>query len=204
MEKDVFSIAQRALSVESEAIRQMADLLDEASFSEAVHKLARARRIAAAGCGHSGIACRHFAHLLCCIGLPGHFLDPSEALHGGMGYMGAGDVCVLSSRGGKTAELLPIAQYCRKEGVYLIVVTEALSSPLVEMADLALYYKVTRETDRDNLQGTTSTTLQCVLFHALQAALIEETGFSKEQFSYIHPGGAVGELLNGKQVGVLS
>ena len=55
---------------------------------------------------------------------------------------------------------------------------------------------ITRETDKYNSQGTTSTTVSCVIFHALQAALIEETGFQNQQFALIHPGGAVGERLH--------
>jgi len=57
---------------------------------------------------------------------------------------------------------------------------------------------VNRETDKYNAQGTTSSTVLCVLFHALQTALIEETGYVNEQFALIHPGGAVGERLNKK------
>ena len=34
------------------------------------------------------------------------------------------------------------------------------------------------------------------IFDALQAALIEYTGYQAEQFALIHPGGAVGERLN--------
>ena len=37
-----------------------------------------------------------------------------------------------------------------------------------------------------------------MIFHALQAALIEVTGYQEEQFALIHPGGAVGERLNAK------
>jgi D-arabinose 5-phosphate isomerase GutQ len=37
-----------------------------------------------------------------------------------------------------------------------------------------------------------------MICHALQTALIEETGFKNEQFALIHPGGAVGERLNKK------
>ena len=55
-----------------------------------------------------------------------------------------------------------------------------------------------RETDKYNSQGTTSTTALCVICHALQAALIERTGYQERQFALIHPGGAVGERLNGK------
>ena len=34
-----------------------------------------------------------------------------------------------------------------------------------------------RETDKYNAQGTTSTTSLCMIFHALQAAIIEHTGY---------------------------
>ncbi len=41
-----------------------------------------------------------------------------------------------------------------------------------------------------------------MIFHALQAALIEETGYRAEQFAVIHPGGAVGERLNKKPLDI--
>ena len=66
-------------------------------------------------------------------------------------------------------------------------------------ADAVLKMHVNRETDKFNAQGTTSSTVLCVLFHALQAAIIEETGYQSDQFALIHPGGAVGERLNGKK-----
>ena len=42
-----------------------------------------------------------------------------------------------------------------------------------------------------------------MLFHALQAAVIEETGYQAEQFALIHPGGAVGERLNKKALDIV-
>ena len=59
---------------------------------------------------------------------------------------------------------------------------------------------VNRETDKYNMQGTTSSTALIMIFHALQTAVIEESGYQKEQFALIHPGGAVGKRLNNKQV----
>ena len=103
---------------------------------------------------------------------------------------------VFASRGGKTKELLPILDICKQKKVHVITVTENLSSPLAEGADVVLKQYVNRETDKYNAQGTTSTTALCVIFHTLQTALIEETGYKSEQFALIHPGGAVGERLN--------
>lgn len=77
----------------------------------------------------------------------------------------------------------------------MITVTEHTESPLAKGADAVLRQYINRETDRYDSQGTTSTTSACVIFHALQAALIDETGFQNETFALIHPGGAVGERL---------
>ncbi|MCR4693657.1 MAG: SIS domain-containing protein, partial [Firmicutes bacterium] len=133
---------------------------------------------------------------MCCCERPARFISPAEAVHGGSGYLKKDDVMLFASRGGKTAELMPILDICKKKGVKVITVTENLDSPLAKEADVVLKQYVNRETDKHNMQGTTSTTSLIVMFHALQTALIEETGYSEEQFALIHPGGAVGARLN--------
>ena len=191
--------AKQAYRIEAECISELADYLNEEQFSKAVRLLSTASRIAASGCGHSGIMCQHFAHLMCCIERPCRFISPAEAVHGAMGFMQQGDVMLFASRGGKTGELLPIVDICKAKGVRIITVTENEQSPLAMQADAVLKMHVNRETDKFNAQGTTSSTVLCVLFHALQAAIIEETGYQSDQFALIHPGGAVGERLNGKK-----
>ena len=136
---------------------------------------------------------------MCCIERPCRFISPAEAVHGAMGFMQQGDVMLFASRGGKTGELLPIVDICKAKGVRIITVTENEQSPLAMQADAVLKMHVNRETDKFNAQGTTSSTVLCVLFHALQAAIIEETGYQSGQFALIHPGGAVGERLIGKR-----
>ena len=199
MKKEALNAARAAYEIEYECIRGMLEHFDEAAFSAAVELLKNAPRIGAAGCGHSGILCQHFVHLMCCIELPARFISPAEAVHGATGYLRAGDVMLLASRGGKTGELLPILDICKKKGVKVITVTENLTSPLALGADVVLKQYVNRETDKYNSQGTTSSTALAMIFHALQTALIEETDYKNEQFAVIHPGGAVGERLNAKK-----
>ena len=194
--QEAIQAARNAYQIEADCIHEMLAWFDDAAFSRAVELLAAAPRIGASGCGHSGIICQHFAHLMCCIERPARFISPSEAIHGATGFLQRGDVMVLASRGGKTKELFPIADICRERGVSIITVTENMESPLAKAADVVLKQHVNRETDKWNAQGTTSTTSLCMIFHALQAALIEVTGFQAQQFAVIHPGGAVGERLN--------
>ncbi len=197
-ENRAWQAAQDAFLIEADAVEKALHAIPEAEFMRAVDVLAKAERIGAAGCGHSGIVCQHFAHLMCCIERPARFISPAEAVHGATGFLKKGDVMVFASRGGKTKELLPILDICKKKEVTVISVTENLSSPLAEGADIVIPMKVTKETDRYNSQGTTSTTVLSVIFDALQTALIEVTGYKNEQFALIHPGGAVGERLNQK------
>ncbi len=198
MKSEALKAAREAYAIESECIATMLDYFDEDAFAKAVELLKNAPRIGTSGCGHSGIICQHFAHLLCCIERPTRFISPAEAVHGATGYLQEGDVMVFASRGGKTKELLPILDICKAKGVKVISVTEDLTSVLATEADVVLKQYVNRETDKYNSQGTTSTTALCMIFHALQAALIEETDYKNEQFALIHPGGAVGERLNKK------
>ena len=198
MKKQSLEAAKAAYEIEYECIKGMLEYFDEDSFSKAVELLKNAERIGTSGCGHSGIICQHFTHLLNCIEQPAKFISPAEAVHGGTGFLQKGDVMVFASRGGKTAELLPIMEICKKKGVKIITVTENLESPLALGADVVLKQYVNRETDKYNAQGTTSSTALCMIFHSLQTALIEETDYQNEQFALIHPGGAVGERLNKK------
>ena len=195
---EALNAAKNAYDIEAQCLVTMKDYFEEGAFSRAVELLSAAPRIGAAGSGHSGIICQHFAHLMCCIERPARFISPAEAVHGATGFLQQGDVMVFASRGGKTKELLPIVDICKAKGVHIITVTENLESPLAQAADVVLKQYVNRETDKWNAQGTTSTTALCMIFHALQAAIIEYTGYRAEQFALIHPGGAVGERLNNK------
>ena len=196
MKKESLMAAKAAYEIEAECLREMINYFDEEAFAKAVALLKESPRIGASGCGHSGIICQHFAHLMCCIEQPAKFVSPAEAVHGGMGFLQEGDVMLFASRGGKTGELLPILDICKRKGVRVITVTENMESPLAKGADVVLKQYVNRETDKYNSQGTTSSTALAMIFHALQTALIEETDYKNEQFALIHPGGAVGERLN--------
>lgn len=198
MKEEALKAAKAVYEIEKECIEKMADYFDEKAYSDAVELLKNAERIGASGCGHSGMICNHFAHLMCCIDKPAKFIPPSEAVHGGTGFLQSGDVCIFASRGGKTKELFPIMEICKKKGVKTITITQNTDSPLAKDADVVLKQYVNRETDKYNCQGTTSSTALAVIFHILQTALIEEIDFKNEQFAVVHPGGAVGERLNKK------
>ena len=198
MKKETLQWVKDAYKTEADCITEMLNHLNEEEFAKAIEILINAERIGTTGCGHSGIIMQHLSHLLCCIDQPAKFVSPAEAVHGGTGYFKKGDAMIFASRGGKTKELLPILDICKKKGVKVISITENLDSPLALGADVVIKQYVNKECDRYNAQGTTSTTSLCMISHAIQTAILEETNFQIEQFAVTHPGGAVGERLNNK------
>jgi D-arabinose 5-phosphate isomerase GutQ len=196
MNNKSFQMAIRSLEIESKAISDIIDYLDKESFLKAVEVLSSCPKIITCASGSSGIAAKKFAHSLCCIERNAQFLSPAEAIHGGMGCMKKGDAVVMVSRGGKTAELLPIIEVCNKKEVLLIGITENLSAPLAKNSQIVVPMKIEKESDGLNIMATASFVATIAIFDAMLASIMEITGYSLEQFALIHPGGAVGSRLN--------
>ncbi len=194
--EDVIARAKESIAIEAKAIADISGYMDQDAFYEAVKALAAAPRITTCASGSSGIAAKKFAHSLCCIERGAQFLSPAEAVHGGMGCMKKGDVVVMVSRGGKTAELLPIIDVCNKKGVTLIGVTENLNSILAQKSQIVVPMKIERESDCLNVMATTSYVVTVAIFDAMLNALMVMTDYTLQQFALIHPGGAVGDRLN--------
>jgi D-arabinose 5-phosphate isomerase GutQ len=200
MKYEAWNQFRNAFRIEAEALNIIGDFIEnnKGPFSRGVAVLKNASHIGASGCGHTGIACQHFAQLMCCIERPARFISPSEGIHGAMGFLQKGDVMLLASRGGKAAELLPILDICKQKEVTVISLTENVSSVLALEADIFLPLKFFGEVDKYNSQGTTSFIVMCAIFDALQAAIIEEIDFQIERFAIIHHGSEMEERLRGK------
>jgi D-arabinose 5-phosphate isomerase GutQ len=196
MKEKTIEMARASLEIESQAISDIAGYLDFEVFGEVVRVLSTCPKIITCASGSSGIAAKKFAHSLCCIERNAQFLCPAEALHGGMGCIKKEDAVIIVSRGGKTAELLPVIDVCNKKGAILIAITENLNSPLAEKAQIVVQLKIEKESDKYNVMATASFIATVAVFDAMLVAIMEETDYKLEQFSLIHPGGAVGKRLN--------
>lgn len=196
MKKKSLQLAMDSLKIESCAISDISKYLNINEFEKAVDVLSSCPKIVTCASGSSGIAAKKLAHSLCCIERNAQFLSPSEAIHGGMGCIKKGDAVVMVSRGGKTAELLPIIDVCNKKGAILIAITENKNSPLAKKAQIRIPLVIEKESDKYNVMATSSFIATVAIFDAIIVALMEETDYQLEQFSLIHPGGAVGERLN--------
>ena len=196
---EVWSIAQHVWDTGAGELARMGEYLKSDTFARCVSMLAECRgRIVTSGCGTSGLAARKISHSLSCIERPSFFLMPSDAVHGALGSVQPGDIAVLISKGGNTGEITALLPALATKEVRVIAVTEEPLSTLGLAADLIIPVKVQREADEFNMLATTSTLAVVAYFDAVCIALMHETGYTRDQFAVIHPGGAVGERLAAK------
>lgn len=187
-----------SLRIEADALARLRDSVDQAAILRAAAAIAAAPRIITCASGSSGFAAAKFAHSLCCIERPAKFMPPAEAVHGGLGAVQSGDVVVMVSRGGGSAELLPIVSVVGRKRATLVGLTENLSSTLAEQSDVLIPFQITSEADPLRTMATTSNLVVGAILDAVLAAVMVRTDYRIEQFALIHPGGAVGLRLNPK------
>jgi len=197
-------IWQKALHVWSVGARELdrlAATIDRNALVRCVETIALCRgRIVTSGAGTSAAAARKIAHSLSCIERPAFFLEPSDAVHGALGSVQPGDVAILISKGGGTGEVVRLLPGLKAKQAFIVGVTENEGSQLARESDLVLKVRVEAEADEFNMLATTSTMAVVAVFDAICVALIARTGYTREQFAVIHPGGAVGErLLEGRK-----
>lgn len=186
----------RCLTMEAEAIARLKQELDQEAVLAVAGALMNCKgKAILSGCGTSAMAARKVAHSLNCIEIPALFLSPADAVHGALGVLQQEDILILISKGGNTQELVNLIPACKTKGALLIGVSENPESVIAGQADIYLKVKVVQEPCRFNMLATASTLAVIATFDAICIALMQMTGYTREQFAVIHPGGAVGERL---------
>ena len=189
------------LRTEADALEKLALGIDD-SFADACELILGARgRVIITGMGKSGHIGRKAAATFSATGTPAAYVHPAEAAHGDLGMLIAGDILMVISNSGNTAELHAILKYTQIIGVKVIGIASRRDSLVMRHADVEVAIPLAREACASNIAPTTSTTMQLALCDALAMAVMDLRGFSSDGMKTLHPGGAIGlRLLPVKEV----
>ncbi len=177
---------------ERDALDLLACAIDE-SFAAACEMIVNARRqLIVTGMGKSGHIARKVAATFAATGTPATFLHPAEAAHGDLGNLVAGDVLLVFSNSGNTAELRAVLDYARRIDVPIVGVASQSNSLLMTRADVGIMLPRVPEACAVNVAPTTSTTLQLAVGDALAMAVMDIRGITRASLGALHPGGAIG------------
>src|SRR5471030_1980052 len=196
--KSVLARARACIQIETEALRETAKGLGPefvATARAVAAAIAGGHKLIFSGVGKSASIAQKIAATFNSTGVASCFLDSTQALHGDLGLCEEGDLAFLLSNSGQSDEILRLLPMLRRFGLKIVAFTSSPGSDLAKSADFHLHYRVPREACPLKLAPTASTTAALALGDALAMVLLEERGFTRDDFARYHPAGNLGRVL---------
>ncbi len=191
----VLEFGRAILHDEARALDALADSLGE-TFDHAVRLIMGCKgKLIVSGLGKSGHVGRKIAATFASTGTTAAFLHLAEAIHGDLGMAARGDVAILVSQSGETAELEAVIDHFQHATIPIIAITGHAGSMLAEAATAPLVLPHWAEVGPESVAPTTSTTMTLALGDALAMTVMRQKGFTRTDFGRLHPGGSLGARL---------
>jgi len=193
--KSILNIAKETIEIESKAISNLKELLND-DFVNAVQLIYASKgRVIITGIGKSAIIATKIVATLNSTGTPAIFMHAADAIHGDLGLILEDDIVIFLSKSGSTPEIKVLVPLIKNAGNKMIAIIGNEDSFLGQQANYVLNTFVKKEACPNNLAPTTSTTAQLVIGDALAICLLKIRGFSSKDFAKYHPGGSLGKKL---------
>lgn len=187
--------AKQVILTEAQAVSQLADKLDQ-NFVDACMLIQNcAGKVILIGMGKSGHIGNKIAATFASTGTPAFAVHPAEAGHGDLGMIEQNDVVICISYSGESDEIMTLVPVIKRLGVAIISMTSNKDSSIGKISDVHLDVSVRKEACPHNLTPTSSTTVALAMGDALAVSLLNEKGFSPDDFARSHPSGALGRRL---------
>lgn len=194
-QNNAIQAGQRVIETEIAGLSALQASIGE-DFAKTVRTIVALKgRLVCAGVGKSGHVARKIAATLASTGTPAMFIHPTEASHGDMGMIGPDDGVLALSKSGEVSEMSDLIAYTKRFSIPLIAMTANADSALGRAGDHLMLLPQAAEACGETRAPTTSTTMQIAYGDALAVALLEQRGFTAQNFRVYHPGGKLGALL---------
>lgn len=193
--KKIQQTAKRTIELEAASVAALQEYIND-DFSRAVQVIFECKgRLVVSGIGKSAIIAQKIVATLNSTGTPGLYMHAADAIHGDLGMVQEGDIVMLVSKSGNSPEIKILTTFIKNFGNVVIAMVGNLESFLARHADIILNTTVSKEACPNNLAPTSSTTAQLVMGDALAVCLMQQHGFTGEDFAKFHPGGMLGKKL---------
>ncbi|AYQ57531.1 Arabinose 5-phosphate isomerase [Bathymodiolus thermophilus thioautotrophic gill symbiont] len=195
MPNTLLNFAKKVILTEAQAVSQLADRLDQ-SFIDACTLIQNCTgKVILIGMGKSGHIGNKIAATFASTGTPAFAVHPGEAGHGDLGMIEQNDVAICISYSGESDEIMTLVPVIKRLGVAIIAMTGNKNSAIGKISDVHLDVSVEKEACPHNLAPTSSTTVALAMGDALAVSLLNDKGFSPDDFARSHPSGALGRRL---------
>jgi len=146
------------------------------------------------GIGKAGYIARKAASTFSTTGTPSVFLHPAESSHGDAGVVSKDDVVLAYSNSGKTREVIETVLFSKALGAQAVIaISSQADTPLGKESDLVLEIGLIEEACPYGLTPTSSTAAMIALSDALALVVMEDRGFTRQDWAERHHGGYLGQ-----------
>ena len=191
----ILEFGRAVLHDEARALDALADSLG-APFEQAIQLICDCKgKLIVCGLGKSGHVGRKIAATFASTGTTAVFLHLAEAIHGDLGMAARGDVAILISQSGETAELEAVIDHFQHAKIPIIAITGHGGTMLAEAGTATLLLPHWAEVGPESVAPTTSTTMTLALGDALEMTVMRQKGVNRTDFGRLHPGGTLGARL---------
>lgn len=185
-------IEQLTRSLKSIDVKEMDKLVDACEKT-----LRSGHKIIPSGLGKNVPICDKFVGTMLSMGLDANFLHTNTAVHGDMGMVKPGDLVIILTKSGATAESIYLADLLKnRKGVQLWLLSFKEHSILADTMENKLIINLEHEGDLWNIVPNHSTTLNLIVLQKVAIELSKRMNLDLQRdFKPNHPGGAIGETL---------
>ena len=191
----MISYFERQLKEFDHSIHSLDEKVFERWVDEAVETLRAGHKLIVSGLGKNVPICDKFVGSMISMGLDAYFLHTNSAVHGDMGVVKDGDMVILLTKSGETAESIYLAGLLKERRVNMWLLTFVKDSTLTREIPNSVVLDLTHEGDLWNIVPNNSTTMNLIVLQGLAMMVANKMGLKLEDFKRNHPGGAIGEKL---------
>ena len=173
-------------NVDLESVEKAAKLIIEAKK--------RGNRLHISGIGKPAHIAGYAASVISSTGTPTYFLHGTEAVHGSCGQLVAGDIVIMISNSGETAEMKATVNAIKNNGCSVIGVSGKSDSWLAKESAAFLFAGVKEEGGPLNRAPRMSIIAETFILQILSLYLQMDYDLDPKQYVKWHPGGSLGKL----------
>ena len=186
---------ERQLAEIEHSIHSMDMEMFEKMVASGIAALQSGHKIVVSGLGKNVPICEKFTGSMLSLGLDAFFLHTNSAVHGDMGVVKDGDMVILLTKSGETAESIYLEQRLRDRNIDLWLLTFEKDSTLSRAIPNSLILELNHEGDMWNIMPNNSTTVNLIVLQGLVMKIAQGMGLTIDDFKRNHPGGHIGDIL---------
>lgn len=186
---------ERQLKEIEHSIHSMNMEIFEKMVDSAIAAIKGGHKIIVSGLGKNVPICDKFVGSMTSMGLDASFLHTNSAVHGDMGIVKDGDMVIMLTKSGETAESIYLSRLLKNRKINMWLLTFVNESTLTREIPNCLILDLQHEGDLWNIMPNNSTTINLIVLQGLAMMIANRLKLDIEQFKRNHPGGHIGEIL---------